>query len=125
MSDNIILGFTSSCFIWDIAFLIASEDPWTSDLIIILSSSEILSWKAESCVTNVKGFLPFWVSITLASHKDLASFSFSNTRKSSPAFAAPLIPKTSTGVEGFAVSIFSPLSFIRALTLPHFNPLTK
>ena len=33
ISDKIIFGFTSSCFIWFIAFLIASEDPCTSDFI--------------------------------------------------------------------------------------------
>ena len=45
--------------------------------------------------------------------------------KSSPDLAAPLIPKISTGVEGGASSIFFPLSLIKALTFPHFNPLTK
>jgi len=41
MSDRSIFGLTSSCLIWSIAFLIASDDPCTSDLIIIFSSSEI------------------------------------------------------------------------------------
>jgi len=121
MSDNIIIGLTSSCLIWEIAFLIASDEPWTSDLIIIFNSSDVLSLNAESCVTKVNGFFPFWVSWILASHNDLASFSLSKTIKSSPALAAPLIPKTSTGVEGFASLIFFPLSLIKALTLPHFN----
>ena len=39
------------------AFLIASEDPCTSDLTIIFSSSDEESLNAESCVTNVNGFL--------------------------------------------------------------------
>jgi len=34
MSAKIIFGLTSSCLIWLIAFLMASDDPWTSDLII-------------------------------------------------------------------------------------------
>jgi len=56
MSDSIIFGFTSSCFICEMAFFIASEDPWTSDLIIIFNSSDVLSLNAESCVTKVQGF---------------------------------------------------------------------
>ena len=48
-----------------------------------------------------------------------------STIKSSPALAAPLIPKISTGVEGEASFIFIPLSFTIALTFPHLNPLTK
>jgi len=35
------------------------------------------------------------------------------------------IPNNSIGVEGFAISTFSPLSFINALVLPQFFPLTK
>ena len=54
-----------------------------------------------------------------------ASFSLSKTIKSSPDFAAPFIPKTSTGVEGGASSIFFPRSLMIALTFPHFSPLTK
>ena len=79
ISDRIIFGLTSSCFIWEIALFIASEDPWTSDLIIIFNSSNVLSLKAESCVTNVNEFFPSKFSWTLASHNDLASFSFSKT----------------------------------------------
>ena len=56
---------------------------------------------------------------------DLASFSLSKTIRSSPALAAPLIPKISTGVEGGASLIFFPLSLIIALIFPHCNPLTK
>ena len=56
--NKIIFGFTSSCSICVIAFFIASEDPCTSDLIIILSSSVVLSLKAESCVTKVSEFFP-------------------------------------------------------------------
>jgi hypothetical protein len=55
----------------------------------------------------------------------LASFSLSKTKKSSPDFAAPFIPNTSTGKDGNASSIFLPKSFIIALTFPHFIPLTK
>ena len=40
ISERSIFGFTSSCLIWSIAFLIASDDPWTSDLIIIFNSSD-------------------------------------------------------------------------------------
>ena len=36
-----------------------------------------------------------------------------------------MIPKISTGVDGKALSVFSPLSFNIALTLPHLKPLTK
>ena len=125
MSDKIIFGLTSSCLIWLIAFLIASDEPWTSDFIIKFNSSADLSEKAESCVANDKGFLPSLLSSALLSLKILASFSLSKTIKSSPAFAAPFIPKISTGVEGKAVSILVPLSFIIALILPHLNPLTK
>ena len=125
ISERSILGLTSSCLIWLIALLIASEDPCTSDLIIIFSSSDVASLNAESCVTNVNGFLPSFVSWILASHKFFASFSFGKTIKSSPAFDAPFIPIISTGVAGSAISIFFPWSFIIALTLPHFSPLTK
>ena len=125
ISDKIIFGLTSSCLIWLIAFLIASDDPWTSDLIIKFSSSEDLSENAESWDTNVRGFFPSLFSWALFSLKVFASFSFSTTMKSSPAFAAPLIPKISTGVEGGASLIFLPLSSIIALILPHLKPLTK
>ena len=40
ISDKIIFCLTSACLIWVIAFFIASDEPWTSDFIIILSSSE-------------------------------------------------------------------------------------
>ena len=93
---------TSSCLIWLIAFLIASDDPWTSDLIIKFSSSADLSENAESWVANVIGFLPSLFSWALFSLKVLASFSLSKTIKSSPAFAAPFMPKISTGLEGGA-----------------------
>ena len=55
ISDKIIFGLTSSCFIWDIAPLIASEDPWTSDFIIIFNSSEILEIFKVSKVGKVAG----------------------------------------------------------------------
>ena len=45
--------------------------------------------------------------------------------KSSPDFAAPLIPKISIGVDGEASIILFPLSSIIALIFPHRNPLTK
>ena len=125
MSDRIIFGFTSSCLIWDIAFLIASEDPCTSDLIIIFKSSDSLSLNADSWVKSVTEFFPSFASCTLPSDKDFASFSLWTTIKSSPDFAAPLIPKTSIGVEGSAIFMFSPLSFIIALTLPHLNRQQK
>ena len=125
MSDKIIFGLTSSCFIWEIAPLIASDEPWTSDFTIIFSSSETLSLKADSCVTKLNGFFPSLNSCNLASHKDFASFSESKTKKSSPDFAAPLIPSISIGEAGWASSIFLPWSFIIALTFPHCNPLTK
>ena len=116
---------TSSCLIWLIAFLIASDDPWTSDLIIIFNSWDFLSLKADSCVTKVRGFFTFLDSSTLASLKDFASFSDGKTIKSSPDLAAPLIPSTSIGVEGSADPICSPRSFTIALTFPHCKPLTK
>jgi len=107
------------------ALLIASDDPCTSDFIIIFNSSEVLSVKAESCVAKVKGFPPLLFSSPLFSLNVFASFSVSKTIKSSPDFAAPLIPKISTGDDGGASLIFFPLSLINALTFPHFNPLTK
>ena len=55
ISAKIIFGLTSSCLIWEIAFLMASEEPCTSDLIIIFNSSEVLSLNADSCVTKVRG----------------------------------------------------------------------
>ena len=125
MSANIIFGLTSSCFICEIAPFIAYDDPWTSDFTIMLSSSETLSLKADSWVANVKGFFPSWFSWTLASAKDLASFSLPKTKKSSPALAAPLIPSISTGEAGNASLTFFPKSFIRALAFPHFRPLTN
>ena len=71
------------------------------------------------------GLFPSLYSFNLASLIDLASFSFFKTIKSSPALAAPLIPKISTGVAGNAKSTLSPLSLTIALTLPHLRPLTK
>jgi len=94
-------------------------------LIIIFNSAADLSTNAESCVAKVKGLPPFLFSSALLALKVFASFSVSRTIKSSPDFAAPLIPKISTGDDGGASSIFCPLSLINALTLPHFNPLTK
>ena len=88
------------------ALLIASADPCTSDFIIIFSSSADLSAKAESCVANVKGFPPSLVSSALFSLNVFASFSESKTIKSSPDFAAPFIPKISTGDDGGASLIF-------------------
>ena len=76
-------------------------------------------------MANDKGFFPTFASSALFSLKVFASFSLSKTIKSSPAFAAPFIPKISTGVEGNASLIFFPLSSIIALTFPHLNPLTK
>ena len=108
-----------------IAFLIASVDPCTSDFIIIFNSCETLSLKADSWVTKTSGFLPALDSSNLASLTDLASFSLSKTKKSSPDLAGPFIPNTSTGEEGNASLILLPKSFIIALTFPHFNPLTK
>ena len=125
MSAKMIFGFTSSCFIWLIAFLIASDEPCTSDLIIRFNSSADSSVNAESLVANDNGFFPTFASSALLSLNVLASFSLSNTIKSSPALAAPLMPKISTGVDGRASAIFFPLSFIIALIFPHFNPLTK
>ena len=125
ISDKIILGFTSSWVIWLIALLIASADPWTSDFTIIFNSAAALSAKAESWVAKVKGLPPVLVSSALVSLNVLASFSESKTIKSSPDLAAPLIPRISTGIDGGASLTFSPLSLIKALTFPHFNPLTK
>ena len=55
-----------------------------------------------------KGLLFSLVSCSLFSLNTLASFSLSKTIKSSPDFAAPLIPKISIGVEGGALSKFFP-----------------
>ena len=107
------------------ALLIASAEPCTSDFIIIFNSAADLSAKAESCVAKVRGFPPVLVSSALFSLNVFASFSESRTIKSSPDFAAPLIPRISTGVDGGASLIFCPLSLIKALTFPHLNPLTK
>ena len=74
ISDNIIFALTSSCLIREMAFFIASDDPWTSDLIIIFNSSDVLSLNAESSVTKVKGFLPSCFSWTLASQKRFCLF---------------------------------------------------
>ena len=92
---------------------------------MIFNSSDAASLNAESWVTKVNEFLPSLDSWILASHSDFASFSLSRTIKSSPAFAAPFIPRISTGVAGSACSIFFPWSLIIALTFPHFKPLTK
>ena len=74
---------------------------------------------------KVKGLPPVLVSSALVSLNVLASFSESKTIKSSPDLAAPLIPRISTGIDGGASLTLSPLSLIKALTFPHFNPLTK
>ena len=105
--------------------MIASEDPCTSDFIIMLSSSEILSLKADSWVTKVNELFSSLFSCDLASHKVFASFSLSNTKKSSPALAAPFIPRTSIGDAGKASLIFYPKSSIIPLAFPYFSPLTK
>ena len=76
-------------------------------------------------MTKLRGILSSFDSSTLASHRDLASFSFDKTIKSSPDLAAPFIPIISIGVAGSATSIFFPWSFIIALIFPHFKPLTK
>ena len=94
-------------------------------MIIIFNSVADLSVNAESCVAKARGLPPVLFSSALLALKVFASFSVSKTIKSSPDFAAPLIPKISTGDDGGASSIFCPLSLINALTLPHFNPLTK
>ena len=92
---------------------------------IIFNSSLVWSLKAESWV--IRDTWPFfdWASFILASLKTLASLSVSRTRKSSPDFDAPLIPKISTGVDGKASSTDFPLSSIIALTFPHWGPHTK
>ena len=69
---------------------------------IKFNSSAELSENAESCVAKVSGFFASLVSSALFSLRVFASFSLSTTIKSSPAFAAPLIPKISTGVDGGA-----------------------
>ena len=53
---KIILGVTSACLIFSIAFLRASLEPWTSDLIIIASSfgAELLS-NADSLLAKIDG----------------------------------------------------------------------
>ena len=71
------------------------------------------------------GFLHFWFLLLYFHLNFLLLFQLSKTIKSSPDFAAPLIPKISTGVDGGASFIFCPLSLIKALTFPHFKPLTK
>ena len=67
-----------------------------------------MSLKAESWVTKDDGFLLSFDSCNLPSDKDFASFSVFRTIKSSPDFAAPLIPSISIGVEGSAESICFP-----------------
>ncbi len=47
------------------------------------------------------------------------------TFKTSPASGVPFRPKTSTGTDGPASSMRSPLSLISARTLPHCSPTTK
>ena len=90
----------------EIANFIASAEPCTSDLIIIFSSSVLFLEKALSFVAKLKFFISSLASLILASDKFFASFSEDKTTKSSPAFEAPFIPKTSTGVDGSAFSIF-------------------
>ena len=54
--DKIILGATSSCFIFSTAVFIASLDPWTSDFIIIASSfTKTFSVNADSLLTDISG----------------------------------------------------------------------
>ena len=128
MSDKIIFALTSSCVIWDMAPLIASDEPCTSDFTIIFKSSDIFSLNADSCVAKLIVLFPSFPSFAswvLVSDKDFASFSLLSTKKSSPAFAAPFIPRTSIGDAGKAWSIFFPKSLISARALPHFKPQTK
>ena len=70
-------------------------------------------------------FLPSFISADLVSHRVLASFSVFNTIKSSPDFAAPLIPKISTGVEGVASLTLSPLSLIKSSYLSPLQSTNK
>ena len=77
----------------------------------VLNLDELFE-KADSCVANDNGFLTSLLSSVLLSLRFFASFSLFKTIKSSPDFAAPLIPKISTGVEGIAWSIFLTLSFM-------------
>ena len=44
--DKIIFGETSLCWTFSIAFLSASQDPWTSDL-IINGNSLVQDWSVE------------------------------------------------------------------------------
>ena len=54
MFDKIIFGATSGWVIFSIAFLIASLEPWTSDLIIIANSfADNLLSKADSLVAKI------------------------------------------------------------------------
>ena len=61
MSDRIIFAFTSSWFMFEIANLIASADPWTSDFIIIFNSSEVFCENALSFEAKLKLLIPSFV----------------------------------------------------------------
>ena len=97
MLPRIIFGFISSCFIWTMALLIASDEPWTSDLIIIFNSSETLSLNADSWVAKVNGFLLTLLSCILESEKVFASFSLFKIIKSSRDRDAKFIQSISLG----------------------------
>ena len=75
---------------------------------MMFNSSVTLSLKVKSWLIKFIGLFPSLASCILCSHNSLASFSFFKTKKSSPDFDGPLIPKISTGDEGSQLSIFLP-----------------
>ena len=111
---------------WAIAWATASAEPWVFALIIKfnwgISSSPTdsrLIW-AGSIASNLLSRSFSFLSATIA----FISFSFLTTSKWSPACGTSDKPNTSTGVEGSAFWILSPLSDNKALTLPQAVPTT-
>ena len=107
ISDRIIFAFTSSCLILSIAIFNASLEPWTSDFIIILSSSLSLTL-SKSVVLSFAINLFFAISSLLIFEISFASSSFGVTKNSAPAKAELFIPKISTGIDGKASFIIFP-----------------
>ena len=112
---------TSSTSIFSSEFFTASLDPWTSALIKTLISfnpSPILENKSSKLTASVVLFSRSLACVFLCSPIFLACFSLSKAINLSPAIGVSFRPVISTGLDGRAVVISSPLSFFKVLTFP-------
>ena len=108
-ADNIIFGETPLISIFVIEFISASREPWTSAFMIIFIFSAF-SWLSK--ILSLLALWLFWIFFCWFSLYSIISFiwfSLLRTTKSSPALLTEFKPITSTGVDGLASFILSPL----------------